>query len=71
MGYVHLFGERDLPLIHDWLQETGALFMHLDRPHSGGDNSSVYFIRSLAQLKRIVAEEKHTEVNITIFREKQ
>jgi hypothetical protein len=71
MGCEHLFGERDLALLHDWLQETGELFMDLDRPHSGGDNGSVYFIRSLAQLKRIVVEEKHPEVSITIFRERQ
>ena len=71
MGYEHLFDERDLALLYDWLQQTGELFMCLDRPHSGGDNGSVYFIRSLAQLKRIVAEEKHSEVSITIFREKQ
>jgi hypothetical protein len=71
MGYEHLFGERDVALLYDWLQETGELYMNLDRPHSGGDNGSVYFIHSLAQIRRIVAEEKHPEISITIFREKQ
>jgi hypothetical protein len=71
IGYEHLFGERDLALLYGWLQETGELFIDLDRPHSRGDNSSAYFIRSLPQLRRIVAEEKHPEVHITIFREKQ
>jgi len=71
MGYEHLFDERDLALLYDWLQETGELFMDLDRPHSGGSNETIYFIRSLAQLRRIVTEEEHPEVSITIFREKQ
>lgn len=71
MGYEHLFDERDLALLYDWLQQTGELYIDLDRPHSGGDNSSVYFIGALAQLKEIVAGEKHREVSITIFREKQ
>ena len=55
MGYEHLFDERDLALLYDWLQQTGELYIDLDRPHSGGDNSSVYFIGALAQLKEIVA----------------
>jgi hypothetical protein len=71
MGYAHLFDERDLALLHDWLQQTGELYMDLNRPHSGGDNRSVYFISSLAQIKEIVSAEKHREVSITIFREKQ
>ncbi len=71
MGYEHLFAERDLALLHDWLQDTGELYMDLDRPHSGGRNNSVHFIQSLAQIKGIVSEEKHPEVRIEIFREKQ
>jgi len=71
MGYQHLFHERDLALLYDWLQETGELYVDLDRPHSGGDNSSTYFIDSLAQLKKIVGAEGHREISITIFRQKQ
>ena len=71
MGYEHLFVERDLALLYDWLQVTGELYMDLDRPHSGGTNNSVYLIQSLSQMKAIVAEEKHREVEISIFRETQ
>lgn len=71
MGYEHLFAERDLALLYDWLQDTGELYMDLDRPHSGGTNNSVHFIHSLAQIKGIVSEERHPEVSIEIFREKQ
>src|SRR5580658_9122267 len=71
MGYEHLFAERDLALLYDWLIDTGELYMDLDRPHSGGNNNSIHFIYSLEQLKGIVAQEKHREVNIEIFREKQ
>jgi hypothetical protein len=45
--------------------------MDLDRPHSGGSNNSVHFIRSLADLKAIVTRETHPEVDISIFRAKQ
>jgi|GEM_PF-5674359 len=71
MGYDHLFEEHDRALLSDWLQETGELYVDLHRPHSGGDNSSVYFASTLAQLKEIVASEGHREVSITIFRQKQ
>lgn len=71
MGYEHLFADHDLALLYDWLQDTGELYIDLDRPHSGGANNSIYLIRSLAQLRGIVAAEKHPEVSIAIFREKQ
>ena len=71
MGYEHLFAKGDLALLHDWLQQTGELYMDLDRPHSGGLNNSLYFLNSLSHLKSIVAEETHPEVSISIFREKQ
>ena len=69
MGYQHLFHERDLALLYDWLQETGELYVDLDRPHSGGDDNSAYFVSTLGQLKKIVAAESHRETSITIFRE--
>jgi hypothetical protein len=71
MGYEHLFGKSDLALLYDWLQETGELYMDLDRPHSGGSNNGVHFIESLAALKGIVSHERHPEVYISIFRLKQ
>jgi hypothetical protein len=71
MGFEHLFAEDDLALLSDWLEQTGELYMDLDRPHSGGSNNSVHFIRSLADLRAIVARETHPEVSISIFRRKQ
>jgi hypothetical protein len=53
------------------LQESGELYVDLDRPHSGALNNSLYFIDSLSGLKRIVAQETFREVCICIFREKQ
>jgi hypothetical protein len=58
-------------MLYDWLQETGELYMDLDRPHSGGSNGSVYFFGSLSELKGIVSQEAWREVNISVFRAKQ
>src|SRR5260221_816172 len=71
MGYEHLFEKRDVALLHDWLRETGELYMDLDRPHMGALNNSVYFIDQLADLKRTVGQATFPEIVISIFREKQ
>ena len=70
MGYAHLFAKSDVALLHDWLQESGELYVDLDRPHSGGSNSSSYFVDRLSGLKEIVSQETHPEVLLHIFREK-
>lgn len=71
MGYESLFAPPELAMLHDWLQETGELYMDLNRPHSGARNNSVHFVRSLADLKVIVSRETHPEVDISIFRARQ
>jgi hypothetical protein len=71
MGFESLFAKRDVALLHDWLQETGELYMDLDRPHSGGMNNSLHFLDNLRALKEIVSRERHSEVGIYIFRKKQ
>jgi hypothetical protein len=71
MGYERLFAPPDLAMLHDWLQETGELYVDLSYPHSGGSNGSVHFIRSLGELRAIVASDTHPEVDISIFRAKQ
>src|SRR5260370_7025004 len=71
MGYEHLFEKHDVALLHDWLRETGELYMDLDRPHMGALNNSVYFIDHLADLKRTVGQATFPEIVISIFREKQ
>jgi hypothetical protein len=71
MGYESLFAPSDLAMLHDWLEETGELYLDLDRPHSGGANNSLYFVRNLAELRGIVSNETWPEVDISIFRAKQ
>ena len=71
MGFEALFTKPDLALLHDWLRETGELYLDLDRPHSGGPNNSLHFLSDLRALKEIVSREKHSEVGIYIFRMKQ
>jgi hypothetical protein len=71
MGYESLFAPSDLAMLHDWLEETGELYLDLDRPHSGGSNNSLHFVRDLAELKVIVSNETWPEVDISIFRAMQ
>src|SRR5258706_9850226 len=67
MGYEQLFAKSDLALLHDWLQETGELYMDLDRPHSGGVNKNLYFLYCLSRLKKIVFQGNPPEIFIYIF----
>lgn len=71
MGYERLFAPPDLAMLHDWLQETGELYVDLSHPHNGGSNGSAHFIRSLPELRTVVASETDPEVDISIFRAKQ
>jgi hypothetical protein len=71
MGYESLFAPCDLAMLYDWLEETGELYLDLDRPHSGGSNNSLHFVRSLAELRVIVSNQAWPEIDISIFRAKQ
>ncbi len=71
MGYESLFAPPDLAMLYDWLQETGELYLDLDRPHSGSRNNSVHFVTSLVELKVIISRETWPDVDIEIFRAKQ
>jgi hypothetical protein len=71
MGYESLFAPSDLALLYDWLQETGELYLDLNRPHSGGTNNSVHFVSDLSELRAIVSNETWPEVDFSIFRAKQ
>ena len=57
-------------MLSDWLTESGELYVDVYHPHSGG-GSAGYFIHSMADLKRLIAEEKWHEIVVTIFREQQ
>jgi len=67
MNYVGLFTEHHVAVLHDWLSELGELFVHLEYPHSGGSGKA-YFVRSLEDIKNLIAQQTHTEIEITIFR---
>lgn len=45
--------------------------MEVYRLHGGGDDGRAFFIHSLAQIRKTVAEEQAPDVCISIFREKQ
>jgi hypothetical protein len=71
VGYMHLFEPRDLALLNDWLDETGEIYVDLDRPHRGALDNSVYIVQDLAVLKAIISHELSPEICISIFRRKQ
>src|SRR6266496_1529620 len=71
MGYESLFAPPDLAMLYDWLQETGELYLDLDRPHSGSRNNSVHFVTSLVELKVIISRETWPDADIEIFRARQ
>jgi hypothetical protein len=68
MGYESLFAPCDLAMLYDWLEETGELYLDLDRPHSGGSNNSLHFVRNLAELRVIVSNETWPEVRLCSIR---
>jgi hypothetical protein len=67
MNYVGLFTEYHVAVLHDWLSDLGELFIHFEYPHSGGSGNA-YFVRSLEDIKNLIAQQTHPEIEITIFR---
>src|ERR1035438_7783015 len=71
MRYEDLFERHDLALLYDWLEESGDLYVDLDRLNCGALNNSIHFVDGLAELKAVVSHETFPQVCISIFREKQ
>jgi hypothetical protein len=71
MTHLYLFTSHNLALLADWLEETGELYVDVDRPHSGG-SSTGYLVRSLQDLKLLVVEQNdRPEIVFRIFRKQQ
>ncbi len=66
MDYLSLFLPSDLALLSDWLKETGELYCDIYLPHSGGGGNP-YFLHSLKDLKSLVSQQTHPEIEISIF----
>ncbi|MCL4250381.1 MAG: hypothetical protein KJ065_19680 [Anaerolineae bacterium] len=66
MNYLSLFSPHNLALLSDWLCETGELYVDIYLPHSGG-GSSAYFVRSMNDLKSLIAQQTHPEIEIAVF----
>ena len=67
MDYLGLFSPYHLAALHDWISQTGELYIHLEYPHSGGSGTS-YLIRTLDDLKQLILAQAHPEIEIFIFR---
>jgi len=70
MNYTSLFSPHNLALLNDWMMQTGELYAEIYQPHSGGSGTP-YFIRSLHDLKSLVAQQTGPEIGVTIFRQIQ
>jgi hypothetical protein len=68
--YLSLFTMPYLAMLNDWLNEQGELYVDVHLPHSGGSGTS-YFIRSLVELRLLVAAQESPELSLTIFRQRQ
>jgi hypothetical protein len=67
---LNLFSMHNLAMISDWLEETGELYVDVYMPHSGGGGTG-FFIRSLQDLKSLVAQQNWREISFSVFRRLQ
>ncbi len=68
MDYAALFTSHHIAVLHDWLAESGELFVDVDYPHSGGSGPN-YFVQSLKSLRELMVLQSHPEIEISIFRD--
>lgn len=66
MNYVGLFTPHHVAVLHDWLTELGELYVYINYPHRGGSGSA-YFVRSLEDVRRLITQQTHAEIEIHIF----
>lgn len=69
MNYSNLFTPFHIAMLSDWLNVSSELFVHFEFPHSGGSGFS-NTITSLAELKVLLSQQSHPEIEIFIFRSK-
>ena len=68
--YPTLISMHNLALLSDWLAETNELLVYIDLPHSGG-RQELYFIKSLLELRAVLAQQTWPEIRVMIFRDRQ
>jgi hypothetical protein len=67
MKYIGLFTEQHVAVMFDWISQLGELFVLLDYPHSGGSGSG-YFVRSLADVRKLISQQTSLEIDILVLR---
>lgn len=67
MNYTELLTPHHVATFVDWIEAKGDLCVEIYVPHSGG-GPSLYTVRSLADLKRIVRAVHSNEIQITIWK---
>ena len=67
MNYAYLLRDHHIALLDDWLMELGELFVRLEYPHSGGSGDD-FLVRSLEDLRALLARQTGCELDVYIFR---
>lgn len=68
MNYKDLFTPHHIALLVDWFNEKGELCVEIYVPHGGG-SGSYFTVKSLAELKKIIAESSSClEIVITVWK---
>jgi len=70
MGYSKLLSPHHIAAAHDWLAESGELYVHIGSGYAG-PSANGYFITELGQLKALLDNHSHPSIEIYIFRDRQ
>jgi hypothetical protein len=68
MNYNSLFTPHHVAILHDWITEIGELYVFIDLPHSGASGYG-YLVHSLEDIRNLIVQQTHPEIEIDIFRE--
>ena len=70
LHYDALLTPDQLILLRSWLAATGELYVRLEFPHGGGSGCT-YLMRRLAELRRLLADQTHPELELFVYRDLQ
>jgi hypothetical protein len=70
MGFSKLLSPHHIAAAHDWLAESGELYVHIGSQYAARDVKG-YFITELSQLKALLDNHSSPSIQIYIFRDRQ
>jgi len=70
MNYAKLLSPHHVAALHDWLAETGELYVQVGSQYDRAA-ANAYFITDLGQLKTLLSTQSRPSFEIYIFRDRQ